>query len=285
MRKSESRLVTMVATTTVFTFLSTLAPNLSFTPSSTTPYHTPKITVRSARRPIERIDEDDNPTGSSTIPHEADTALSRRLFASQTIGATALLLLPPSAPAGIDVNSLRSLPVERDPAATRLNQLQQQGTRLERVGGDPMELPVTRLSGGVIYRDVKSGREGRTVRRGSTVGTEMSVRCKSLATAEEPMGLVYFSTKEDTNYNELQWKIDAGDFVKGVEEGMLGMKLNAVRYIEVPSQQIFAARNAGLLPEAKTEEGKQRYDNAFKADATLIFEVTVTAINQGDNRI
>merc|ERR1719491_2838391 len=114
----------------------------------------------------------------------------------------------------------------------------------------------------------------------------MTIRCKSLATTSEPGGVTYFSTKADNNSNELSWTIGSGDLPKALEEGMLGMKLNAVRSIEVPSQQIFAARNAGQLPEATTEEGKRRYASLFQSDdSTLVFEVFLTGVNQGDNRI
>jgi len=113
----------------------------------------------------------------------------------------------------------------------------------------------------------------------------MTVRVKSLATESQPDGPVYFSTREDSDYDELTWEVAAGDAVRGLEEGMMGMRLNAVRRIEVPSQQIFAARNAGLLPEPTTESGKRIYEDCFKTDATLVFEVFTTAIKQNDNRI
>jgi FKBP-type peptidyl-prolyl cis-trans isomerase len=214
------------------------------------------------------------------------TPLSRRLFASQVAGTGALLFLPGTALAGIDVSSLKTAPIEGDAsgAATRLKQLQmmqQSGNPNDYVSGTRI------LDSGVSYSDVKAGRDGsRTVRRGSNVGAEVNIRCKSFATANEPRGPIYFSTKQDTNLDEeLAWTIGSGDLPKGLEEGMMGMKLNASRRIEVPSQQIFAARNAGQLPEATTAEGKRRYEDLFKTDATLIFEVYVTGINQGDNRI
>lgn len=216
-----------------------------------------------------------------------DTSQSRRLFTSQIVGTIgALFFLPRVALAGIDVSSLKSLPVDGDAsgAATRLKQLQMQGTRIEREGDFAV---ATRLDSGVIYRDMNTGKDGaRTVRRGSNVGAQMTIRCKSLATTSEPEGGIYFSTKQDNNLNELSWTIGSGDFPKGLEEGMLGMKLNSVRQIEVPSPQIFAARNAGQLPEATTDEGKRRYASVFQSDdATLVFEVFITGINQGDNRI
>jgi len=216
---------------------------------------------------------------------------SRRLFASQivgicTTGAGAFFSLPRTALAGIDVSSLRNIPVDGDAsgAATRLKQLQMQGTKTER--GEDFAA-ITKLDSGVTYRDINTGRDGaRTVRRGSNVGAEMTIRCKSLATTSEPGGVAYYSTKADNNFNELSWTIGSGDFPRGLEEGMLGMKLNAVRIIEVPSQQIYAARNTGQLPEATTEEGKRRYASLFQSDdATLVFEVLITGVNQGDTRI
>ena len=120
----------------------------------------------------------------------------------------------------------------------------------------------------------------RELRRGSNVGAELTIRCKSLG------NVVYFSTKDDTDFNELAWEVGAGDLPFALEEGMMGMKLNAARRIEVPLRLVFAARNAGQLPEPKTDVGKQRLNDAWKSDdATLVFDVFVTGINQGDNRI
>lgn len=176
-----------------------------------------------------------------------------------------------------------------------MKQLQQQGTTIEGeestraslFSADPYDLPSVKVgSGGVSYREVKKGRDGsRAVQRGSTIGVELSIRAKSIATPSNPGGSKLFSTKDDTYNNELVWTIGSGDFVKGVEDGMMGMKLNAVRLIEVPSMQIFAARNAGVLPDPTTGEGKRIYEEAFRSDATFVFEVFVTAINQGNNRI
>jgi len=227
------------------------------------------------------------PSTNNSESELKDTSQIRRLFASQIVGITgALYFLPSVVLAGIDVSSLKSVPVDGDVsgAVGRLKQLQMQGTKIER--GENFAT-ITRLDSGVTYRDINTGRDGaRTVRRGSNVGAEMTIRCKSLATASEPEGVKYFSTKEDNNASELSWTIGSGDFPKGLEEGMLGMKLNAVRRIEVPSRQIFAARNAGQLPEATTEEGKRRYASLFQSDdSTLVFEVFLTGVNQGDNRI
>jgi FKBP-type peptidyl-prolyl cis-trans isomerase 2 len=118
----------------------------------------------------------------------------------------------------------------------------------------------------------------KAVQPGSKVGVEMSIRCRSFATANEPGGLKYFSTKEDTEFNEMAWTIGSGDLPPGLEEGMLGMHKNGLRRIEVPATQVFAARNADQLPLPQTKEGKRRFEKLFKTDATLLFEVLVTRV-------
>jgi len=225
-------------------------------------------------------DDNDAPTRSSKEEHytqNSDTSskfkgttnnsLSRRLFASKLVGTTtaiatstgALFLSPHAALAGINVKSLKNLPV--DDSATW-----------------------TRLDSGVTYKNVGSSKDTiRTVRYGSDVGVAMAVRCKSIIMAGEPGGAKYYSTKEDNDSNELSATIGLGDLPRGLEEGMIGMKLNAARLIEVPSRLVVAANNAGQLPEATTEEGKQRLASAFKSgDATLVFKVYVTRISQGN---
>ena len=116
------------------------------------------------------------------------------------------------------------------------------------------------------------------VQKGSKVGTEMTIRCKSFATNNEPGGLKYFSTKDDTDFNELAWTVGDGQFSPALEEGMMGMRKNAIRRIEVPSTMVFSARNAQQLPLPTTKDGKRRFENLFKTDATLLFEVLVTRI-------
>ena len=67
---------------------------------------------------------------------------------------------------------------------------------------------------------------------------------------------------------------------------MLGMRLGSIRTIHVPSDLIFAARNAGTMPELTTTVGRERYEDLLRSgDATLIFDVRVTGINPGDSRI
>ena len=60
----------------------------------------------------------------------------------------------------------------------------------------------------------------------------------------------------------------------------MGMKKGAIRRVEVPSTMVFAAKKAGNLPlpSEKNKDGKRRFENLFKTDATLLFEVLVTRI-------
>ena len=111
----------------------------------------------------------------------------------------------------------------------------------------------------------------------------MTIRCRSFATADEPGGLKYFSTKGDTEFNEVAWVV--GDEVDNpvpveFEEAIMGMHKGGVRRIELPSTAVFAARKAGRLPvpSEKNKDGKRRFENLFKTDATLLFEVLVTRI-------
>ena len=116
------------------------------------------------------------------------------------------------------------------------------------------------------------------VQNGSKVGVEMTIRCKSFSTANEPGGLKYFSTKEDTEFNELAWTVGSGMLPEGLEEGMMGMHKNSLRRIEVPSTMVYAAKKFNQLPLPTTKDGKRRFENLFKTDATLLFEVLVTRI-------
>ena len=110
------------------------------------------------------------------------------------------------------------------------------------------------------------------------MAVEMTIRCKSFSTANDPGGIKYFSTKEDTDFNELAFKVGSGEILSGLEEGMMGMRKGALRRIEVPSKMVFAAKKANQLPLPTTKDGKRRFENLFKTDATLIFEVLVTRI-------
>jgi FKBP-type peptidyl-prolyl cis-trans isomerase 2 len=51
----------------------------------------------------------------------------------------------------------------------------------------------------------------------------MTIRCKSFATVNEPGGVKYFATKEDTDFNEIAWTVGSGEILPGLEEAMMGM--------------------------------------------------------------
>jgi hypothetical protein len=121
-------------------------------------------------------------------------------------------------------------------------------------------------------------RSSTEVKPGSKVAVEMSIRCKSFSTANEPGGLKYFTTKEDTDFNEIAFTVGSGEILPGLEEGMMGMHKNGLRRIEVPATIVFAANKANQLPLPTTKDGKRRFENLFKTDATLLFEVLVTRV-------
>jgi hypothetical protein len=204
--------------------------------------------------------------------------VSRRDIIIKTAPAIATLLTirPDLANAGIDPNALKSFSVEGDEsgAMTRLRQLQKEEESVV------TDVAFIDLPSGVSYGEYKTGKGDATVQQGSKVGAEMTIRCKSFATAAEPGGLKYYSTKEDTDFNEVAWTIGSGEILPGLEEGMMGMKKGAIRRIEIPSTQVFAARKANqlLLPSDKNKDGKRRFENLFKTDATIIVEVLITRI-------
>ena len=103
---------------------------------------------------------------------------------------------------GIDVSALKALPVEGDTtgAASRLQQI-------ESVNGpqpdDEKDIAFEKLPSGASYRQYREGKGDAEVKEGSKVAIECTIRCQSFATANEPGGLKYFSTKTDTEFNEL----------------------------------------------------------------------------------
>ena len=131
-----------------------------------------------------------------------------------------------------------------------------------------------------IYREYREGKGEAVVKEGSKVAVEMTIRCKSFSTANEPGGLKYFSSKTDADFEEVAWTVGSGELLPGLEEGMAGMKKGGLRRIEVPSTMVFSAKknNQLPLPSAGNKDGNRRFDNLFKTDATLLFEVLMTRI-------
>lgn len=213
----------------------------------------------------------------STDDKTSDESCRRSFLQLSTTAA--LLFGTTPANAGIDPAALKALPIEGDltGASSRLRQIESaNGPRPE----DTKDVAFEKLPSGASYREYREGKGDATVQPGSKVAVEMSIRCQSFATANEPGGLKYFSTKEDTDFNELAWTIGSGELPPELEEGMIGMRKGAIRRIELPSTVVFAARNAGTLPlpSEKNKDGKRLFDRLFKTDATLLFEVLVTRI-------
>jgi hypothetical protein len=73
------------------------------------------------------------------------------------------------------------------------------------------EIPYTESKNGVKYCDYRSGKRDAVVQAGSKVAVEMTIRCQSFSTTAEPGGVKYYSTKEDTEFNELAFVVGLGD--------------------------------------------------------------------------
>lgn len=218
-------------------------------------------------------------TTTTTSSSRADTILNlnRRSFVNAGVAAAAGLVgVASPAFAGIDPALLKSLPVQGDESGTaqRLRQIE----AIQRPATDLVDIPFTELPSGVSYREYRDGKGEAFVQNGSKVAVEMTIRCKSFSTQNEPGGVKYFSTKEDTEFNELAWTVGSGEILPGLEEAMMGMHKNALRRIEVPSTQVFPAKKADQLPLPTTKDGKRIFERLFKTDATLLFEVLVTRI-------
>lgn len=183
-----------------------------------------------------------------------------------------------SAYAGVDTSELQKVAKSEDIRSQlkEIEKLQQVQQALDAADVEYEVLPM-----GASFREFRAGRGDTIVKPGSTVRAEMTIRCKKFATAKEPGGVKYYDTKTDAApYNELQWTIGDGSFPPALEEAMVGMKRSAVRRIELPSTAVFQARKKNQLPlPAQTnDEGKRRFKNLFKTDATLIFEIRVNKI-------
>jgi len=207
---------------------------------------------------------------------------SRRNFITQSTAVASfsslLTVLPKNANAGIDPNALKSYQITGDTTGvrTRLSQIEGTKTRASDADNTPYEV----LPSGVSYREFREGKGEVVVQSGSKVAVEMTIRCKSFSTTDEPGGVKYFSTKADTEFNEVAWTIGSGELIPGLEEAMIGMHRNAVRRIEIPSVLVFEANKNGQLPlpSEKNKNGKRIYERLFKTDATLLIEVLATRI-------
>jgi len=215
------------------------------------------------------------PVGGGVVRRAVLLQTAKTVSSSLLIVSTAAYSRP--AYAGIDPAALRALPVEGDVSgsASRLRQIgSANGPRPE----DSKDIAFETLPSGASYREYREGKGDAIVGPGSKVAVEMTVRCMSFKTADEPGGVKYYTTKQDTDFNELAWTVGSGELPPELEESMMGMRKGAVRRIELHSTVVFAAKkNQQLpLPSEANKDGKRRFENLFKTDATLLFEVLVT---------
>jgi hypothetical protein len=135
---------------------------------------------------------------------------------------------------------------------------------------------------GASYREFRVGKGDKVVTPGSTIFVEMTMRAKKLATAQQPGGVLYYSTLKDAGPSQqLAFTIGNGEVIPALEEAMLaegGMKKGAVRRVEIPSIAVFAARKAGQLPVQKDADEIRLTKNLWKMEATMIVEVKVDKI-------
>lgn len=250
-------------------FLSILSSAVSFQNSAR--WVTAGSTTRSSRTII-RVSKDD-----SDDSFEDRRSFVNSLFVGAAALGTASSVLPTGpANAGIDPTMLRNFQVEGDISGTaqRLRQIEE----VQRPRTDTIDIPYEKLPSGVEYREYREGKGEAVIQNGSKIAAEMTIRCQSFATANEPGGVKYFSTKTDTEFNEIAWTVGSGELPAALEEAMMGMHRNGLRRIALPSMQVFAARNDNQLPLPTTKDGKRVYDRLFKTDATLLFEVLVTRV-------
>merc|ERR1712025_907396 len=158
--------------------------------------------------------------------------------------------------------------------ATRLRQIQE----IQKPASDTIDKEYEKLPSGVEYREYREGSGDAVIQNGSKIAAEMTIRCQAFATQNEPGGVKYFSTKADTEFDEIAWTVGSGELPPGLEEAMMGMHKNGLRRIVLPSTAVFAARNDNQLPLPTTKDGKRVFDRLFKTEATLLFEVLVTRI-------
>eukprot|EP00592_Proboscia_alata_P008103 CAMPEP_0194360550 /NCGR_PEP_ID=MMETSP0174-20130528/7894_1 /TAXON_ID=216777 /ORGANISM="Proboscia alata, Strain PI-D3" /LENGTH=277 /DNA_ID=CAMNT_0039132099 /DNA_START=78 /DNA_END=911 /DNA_ORIENTATION=- len=215
--------------------------------------------------PFRLGNEPDNGDGGRRHTQHSQPLSRRMLFASRlsfgAVTATSvfaasslILLMPEKAAAAIDTSSLQTTG-DASGAALRLKQLQA-------IAPPPPKKRIgwVELDSGVSYREFDTGIAGtRAIRKGVQNGYNVGAILTIRTLSED---LLIYSNRGNNDLDELSWKVGSGDFPKGAEEGMMGMRLGST-----------------------TQIGKERYEEAFRSgDATLVFDVRITGIQPGDNR-
>lgn len=217
----------------------------------------------------------------SSSSDEDDSVGDRRSFVNSVLVGAAVLgtsAVVPTSPAyaGIDPTMLKNFSIEGDASgtATRLRQIQE----VQNPASDTINKEYEKFPSGVEYREYREGKGEAVIQNGSKIAAEMTIRCQAFSTQNEPGGVKYFSTKADTEFEEIAWTVGDGELPPGLEEAMMGMRKNGLRRIVLPSMAVFAARNDNQLPLPTTKDGKRVFDRLFKTEATLLFEVLVTRV-------
>ncbi|GMI29783.1 hypothetical protein TrRE_jg12440 [Triparma retinervis] len=186
-----------------------------------------------------------------------------------------IIALPVNA---IDPALLKTLPTEGDATggSSRLAEVAriQQGY----MNADP---EVVDVEDGVSYREYRVGNGDTIVSDGSRVGLEMTVRCSTVTSANEPNGAMIYSTSRDDDLGELLVKVGSGALPASIEKSLAGMSKGGQKRIYLSSERAYEWKNSGNLPMPKGDREKRIVDRVFKGKADLIVEVKVARVRGG----
>jgi hypothetical protein len=144
---------------------------------------------------------------------------------------------------------------------------------------DPREIPFVRLDSGVQYAEYRPGSGEAVAALGKRIAVKCTVRLPALATKDEIGGPQVYNTKY-TDIQELNWRMGDGTVVPGLEKGVEGMKLGALRRVVVPDA--YFTNKSGeklrknLEPQPNGDKGRRAFDavvNNPRRDQTAVFEV------------
>ena len=161
---------------------------------------------------------------------------------------------------------------------------------------------VVDVEDGVSYREYRVGNGDTIVSDGSRVGLEMTVRCSTVTSANEPNGAMIYSTSRDDDLGELLVKVGSGALPASIEkvrasrednitdscinlcrslQSLAGMSKGGQKRIYLSSERAYEWKNSGNLPMPKGDREKRIVDRVFKGKADLIVEVKVARVRGG----